>query len=538
MNTIKYSKEVMQNFLHPKNMGKIENADGIGKVGNIVCLLSNEKIQKNSESVEIAKLENKQKVLTHTGFYEEILKTASREYNGSIIFLKNKLGNIKLTPEHLVYALKLPKGQKFQRNKGKRRLIPSWHHAENLEKGEIILYPLLKKEEDITFLEINIPKAKYDFKSKEIANKVLLNNDLLRLFGYFLAEGNVQDKPCRTCISLTLNIKEKDIVEDIKHISKRLFDINIKIKEMPEKKLVVVYLYSARLARWFKSLFGNGAEHKKLPNFIMNLPAEKQKSLIYGLWKGDGYINIKRIGPRAGFVTISYQLAQQIKTLLLRQKIVPSIYEEKEKEIKGVRHKKSYRIQAGQRESLMKLCKIMKLDYIPKSYASVDSWFDNNYLYTPITNKEILGYKGIVNNLEVKNAHSFTSEAFCLHNCGDIMYVYIKVGKRKKDGKEEEYIKDVKFQTLGCAAAIATSSMITQLAKGKSIEDAMKLTRNNVAESLQGLPPIKMHCSNLAADALHAAVLDYYEKQGNKEMLEKYAALRPHDGEHEHDDEE
>jgi len=93
--------------------------------------------------------------------------------------------------------------------------------------------------------------------------------------------------------------------------------------------------------------------------------------------------------------------------------------------------------------------------------------------------------------------------------CGDLMTVYIKV----KDNR----IADIKFKTFGCGAAIATSSMITELAKGKTIEEAMKITRGNVAESLGGLPPIKMHCSNLAADALHAAIKDYQAKKEGKQ---------------------
>jgi len=511
--TLEYSKKVMENFLHPKNMGKIENADGIGKVGNPVCLLPEEKIHKNFDMIKISKVSKEEKVLSHTGNYEEITGSFTRDYKGKVITLKNKLGKVTLTPEHLIYALIIPRGDKFKRNPGKRKLIPAWHHAENLKKGDIILYPILKEERDINELEINIQKPKYDFKSKEIPNKVLLDKNLLRLFGYFLAEGNIQDQPCKTYISFSLNIKEKDIVEDIKNISKRLFGLDLKIKEKPKNKTIVVYLYSAKLSRWFKSLFGNGAEHKKLPGFIMNLPVEKQKSIIFGLWKGDGYINIKRIGARAGFVTISYQLAQQMKMLLLRQKIVPSIYEETEKEIDGVKHKKSYRIHVGQRDSLIRLCQIMGVNYKPKSYESVKSWFGKDYLYTPITNKGIADYSGKVHNLEVNNSHSFVSEAFCLHNCGDIMYVYIKVGKKKVKGKQVEYIKDIKFQTLGCTAAIATSSMITQLAKNKTLGEAEKITRNDVASSLKGLPPIKMHCSNLAADALKLAIKDFLSHQ-------------------------
>ena len=89
--------------------------------------------------------------------------------------------------------------------------------------------------------------------------------------------------------------------------------------------------------------------------------------------------------------------------------------------------------------------------------------------------------------------------------CGDLMTIYIKV-----DGNR---LKDVKFKTFGCGAAIATSSMITELAKGKTIEEALKITRDDVAEELDGLPPIKMHCSNLAADGLHAAIEDYKRKK-------------------------
>jgi len=93
--------------------------------------------------------------------------------------------------------------------------------------------------------------------------------------------------------------------------------------------------------------------------------------------------------------------------------------------------------------------------------------------------------------------------------CGDMMTVYIKV--------KDNHIEDIKFKTFGCGAAIATSSMITELAKGKAIDEALKITRADVAESLGGLPPIKMHCSNLAADALHAAIKDYEEKKGVKQ---------------------
>ena len=88
--------------------------------------------------------------------------------------------------------------------------------------------------------------------------------------------------------------------------------------------------------------------------------------------------------------------------------------------------------------------------------------------------------------------------------CGDIMKIYIKV--------EGDVIEDVKFQTFGCGSAIATSSMVTEMVMGKTLVEAEQVSNKAVAEALDGLPPTKMHCSNLAADALHGAIKDYKEK--------------------------
>jgi nitrogen fixation NifU-like protein len=89
--------------------------------------------------------------------------------------------------------------------------------------------------------------------------------------------------------------------------------------------------------------------------------------------------------------------------------------------------------------------------------------------------------------------------------CGDLMEIFIKV--------KNDIITDIKFKTFGCGSAIATSSMVTEIAKGKPVDEALKITRQDVADELEGLPPHKMHCSNLAADALHEAIKDYKSKK-------------------------
>ena len=105
--------------------------------------------------------------------------------------------------------------------------------------------------------------------------------------------------------------------------------------------------------------------------------------------------------------------------------------------------------------------------------------------------------------------------------CGDVMQIYIKVGK---DKKKKEIIKDIKFETFGCVAALATSSVVTDLAKGKTLSKAMMIDRSKITKSLGGLPPIKVHCSVLAVDALSESIYDYLKK--NKKEIPKDLELK------------
>lgn len=111
--------------------------------------------------------------------------------------------------------------------------------------------------------------------------------------------------------------------------------------------------------------------------------------------------------------------------------------------------------------------------------------------------------------------------------CGDIMKMYLKI--------ENNIIIDAKFKTFGCGAAVATSSMATELVKGKTVEEALKITNKAVAEALDGLPPAKMHCSNLAEEAISAAILDYKKRNGQiSEKEECEACSRRCDDVHDH----
>lgn len=106
--------------------------------------------------------------------------------------------------------------------------------------------------------------------------------------------------------------------------------------------------------------------------------------------------------------------------------------------------------------------------------------------------------------------------------CGDIMKVFIKV--------ENNIITDVKFKTFGCGAAIATSSISTEMIKGKTLEEALELKNVDVVKSLDGLPPVKLHCSVLAEEAIHEAIADFYRKEGkmSEEEIVSKCKLKPH----------
>lgn len=114
--------------------------------------------------------------------------------------------------------------------------------------------------------------------------------------------------------------------------------------------------------------------------------------------------------------------------------------------------------------------------------------------------------------------------------CGDIMRITIKVA--------DDAIEDAKFKTFGCGAAVATSSMVTEMVMGKALTEAAEISNRAVAEALGGLPPVKMHCSNLAADALHLAIADYLTRSGREDEIATIVGPLPEGDGHDHGAEE
>lgn len=497
-----YSDKVMEHFNNPRNVGEIVNPDGVGHVGNPVCISPDTIICTNPDFKHIKDIKSGTNVLSHNGLYNKVIKLNKRFYKGKVYCLRiQNLGNITATPEHHILALKM---HHLDRRYSKyKQFKPDWFCTEELQKGDVILYPIPRETSKIRKMAFDIDTPKWDFKSKPLPKKVSLSNDFLRLIGYYLAEGYVRTDKSKGTLGFVFGAHEKKYVKEVINIMWNSFNIRPAHVREHHNSLDLIF-YSARLARFFAKHFGKGAGQKHLPHFIMKLSPDRQQHIIAGLWRGDGYIR----QDSAKFCTISKHLSQQMEHLLMRQQIVFSYLTALQNGI----HKESYHIYIKSIPSLKKLDKIIgtKIIFPDKKKKSLKAWYDDYYFYTPISSKITRSYKGEVYDLTIANTHSYISDSVCLHNCGDVMELYIKV--------ENDIIVDAKFKTFGCGAAIATSSMVTELVKGKSIDEALKVSNHAVAEALGGLPPIKMHCSVLAEEALRSAINDYMEKKKNRNL--------------------
>jgi len=487
----------MEHFRNPRNVGEIPDADGVGTVGNPVCLTPDTLVYTNDNIIPIMDTSANLKVLGHDGRYHLINKVISRHYEGKILrIVAHNLGSTVVTPDHHILALKA--SNFLRKYRARKKCVCDWYAADELEKGDILLYPVPSETTDVEEIPLDVDKPKYDFKSKPLPDKITINSDFLRLAGYYLSEGYVRTQRSKGTLGFGFSSKENGYVEDTIICVKRIFGLEpTDIRR--NHNAINIEFYSARLARFFSKHFGKGAINKRVPHWAMLLPSQKQEALLCGIWRGDGYIK----SQVAKYVTISEQLAFQVRNLLLKQEIITSFLE---RPASGI-HKKNYSIYVQDDRSLEKLARIVGVELtIPnKKKNHHKAWFEDGFFHVPIWRVESLTYDGLVYNLEVEESHSYVSNSMTFHNCGDLMSVYIKV--------KDDRLVDVKFKTFGCGAAIATSSMITELAKGRTIEEALKITRRDVADALDGLPPIKMHCSNLAADALHAAIQDYLKKK-------------------------
>ena len=513
-----YSKIVKDHFLRPRNFlprdPKKGEFDAEGIVGSPACLLPSTSIWKNLSLEPIAKARVGDYVLGQDGYFYPIQRIFHPLQRTKFVQLKNQLGEIVTTPSHLVLAMQIPRkaSSPFVHTEEKKKIYPSWVHAGDLKKGDIVLYPIPKTISKVS--DIPLPpsiRKRYDFSSRSLPSRLRLNGEVLELFGYFISEGHTKRNGRE--VGFTFGYKEMAYVERVVQLTKKYFGLPSSIHTRPKNNRIDLSINNVHLARLFRDWFGSSAATKRIPEFILLLQPNIQRGLIRGLWRGDGYFNTQREYPRAGFVTISETLLHQVIWLLIRQKIVPSIYQEAAHVKRGVFHKKSFRVHVGDMLSLERLATILEITFQrdPNKYHTTESWFDDNYLYTPIRNVSVFKFDGRLTNLEVADSHTYTTDAFLVHNCGDVMRMWLKIDPKK------EKITACKWRTFGCASAIASTSVLSVMVTekgGMTLDKAMQIKPQDIIKRLGGLPDRKIHCSVLGDKALRAAINDWFKKTG------------------------
>ena len=484
MDPSQYSEKVMEHFANPRNIGEIPDADGIGNVGNPICgdvlrlyikvkdgvivdtkfktfgcLPSGIEVVSNKGGWdEISSVRKGDYAVNSDGESARVVETYKRRYNGQLLDVTpfvSPYNSFSVTPGHPVLCIRRKALKKSRRSGNKCTWLRANEKELRKTTPDYINAHLLDKGDYLVFAV-----------NKEVQDNPSLTYDAVRLLGYYAAEGYIIAKG--NAVAFAFNKNEKCIIADAKKLILRI--AGKEAKSRTRDNVCEVYVCSKKLAGFLKKHAGSLARHKAFSQDVMYLPYDKQLELVKTYLIGDG--NFYKRRPSSNFTfrcsTVSRNLAIQLQEMLARNKIFASM-----KQI----HKKATKI--GSRT--IKASTMYQLSFqLERSHKFVHA-LDRGRFLVPIRHVKKRFYRGNVYNFQVHTTpNSYLVKGFAVHNCG---------------------------------AAIATSSMVTELVKGKTVEDALKISNSAVAEALGGLPPIKMHCSLLAEQALKSALKDYYERR-------------------------
>ncbi|MBN2067302.1 MAG: iron-sulfur cluster assembly scaffold protein [Candidatus Diapherotrites archaeon] len=481
-----YSDKVLDEFRHPQNIGDIKNPDGVGKVGNpqcgdlmwvyikvgknkageeiikdikvktFGCLPPNEKVVLGSEWANIDSIKEGQSVINGEGTKDFVNKFFEIPYNGKMLTFVpfvSRYNSFSVTREHPILGVKRENISGGKSLYGKSKWLRVDRSKIDSIKPEFIKAGELKTGD---FLVFTSPKEKKD--------KTELSKDLLRLLGYYLAEGYPIAKG--NAVAFAFHKDEKEFIEEVDQLVNKI--INKKTSRRTRGNVTEIYFCSKKFSDVLLKYGGKGAKRKTLSEEIILLPPKKQMEVIKTFWAGDGDRTTRRKSdsPTYRLATASEKLAIQFQEILARNGIFSSISKRQRKE-----HQIERRNVTGSPLYIVKYKTGRKHNFVrPRK----------DYFLVPI--KQIIqkNYDGFVYNLHMTNSpNSYLVKGFVVHNC---------------------------------VAAIATSSKLTEIVKGMTLEEALKIDKAKIAKELGGLPPIKMHCSILSMDGLRKAIEDYRSK--------------------------
>ncbi len=343
-------------------------------------------------------------VLTHKGRFKKVIFVNERKYKGDLTKIKTFKSTlpISLTPNHPVLVCK-----KKMINYPKRKIIleePEWLEAGEITKDYTIAYPINKTVKDKEHIKTkeymrNLPHgSKWMLYKKD---KILVDERLMRIIGYYLAEGSVGADG--RCIQFSFGHNESELSYAHKLLKdiKSLFGVIGKIRR--HEYGIAVYINSVNIAELLIKLCGKGAKNKKLESWILKLPIEKQKHLVDAFWEGDGC----RTKTQNRTAIISKELIFQLKDILIRMGHNPAITHTKKQ--------KEYIM--GRKCKVNDLYGLVYYNKLTNSNRGLRSFRDEDYIYLSIKNIEQEKYIGLVYNLQVEDDESFCAIYHTVHNC-------------------------------------------------------------------------------------------------------------------------
>ncbi len=403
------------------------------------CLVGDTLVVSNPSVKPIKEVKIGDKVLTANGTYKKVAKTIEHHHTGLLYKIRVKaFGSVSATPEHPFVGVR-------KARIGEGMFAEQKIEAEELKVGDYLVFPIMSEIRDIQSMPFVYDKKLKDTRSKALPESLVLDDRLLRLFGYYIAEGSSHGRS----IIFSLSKSETEFIDDIMSIMGELFGLKGSKRPDRDGDGIDIVFYSSYLAEIFKQLFGGSAGSKQIPHDFMFLPKEKQSALLRGLWRGDGYFD----DVKAGYATISVVLSEQVKLLLLRQGIVPTVYNEPAHGI----HKKAYRIYVVHCEDYNRLAGIVGVNFHRENPGKNHSIImKNNRVYLPIRSINTSEYDGPVYDLTMDDpGHTFVTNITASGNCGDFG-VFAGITKAVTDlGLDKSKIAVV--SGIGCSSAMPHS---------------------------------------------------------------------------------
>jgi len=484
--TLTYTKKLMKHFKNPKFVKKMTNPDAVGEVGNIRCgdvmhleiKVKNNKIEdigfqtfgclplkeevsiKEGNWVDVSSVNIGDNVLNSDGKKTKVVENYVRNYNDDLITITpfvSAFNKFSLTPEHPVLCVK----RKWLKSARKSSNKCNWLRINEKELFSIKPDFIEAGKLDVSDYILFIP-------NQRIVDSAIFTEDIMKLIGYYLAEGYTSAKG--NVVAFAFNKSETEYINEVKELLNKV--IKKTAKERTRKNVTEVYICSKKLADFFIKNCGKYAQHKKLSDKILILPFEKQWKMIETYIKGDGNIYKRRLKDSSTYriTTASRNLAIQTQEILARGGVFTSIK-------KDNRNRDNHYIE-GRKVSYNQHYEIsFKLKKKNKFYH-----FNGKYILVPIKKIDQTNYNEKVYNFQVAGEpHSYLVKGFAVHNC---------------------------------PAAVASSDVVCKLAKGKTLKEAKKITKDDVIKELGGMPTIKIHCSVLGIQALNKAIENFEKKNG------------------------